>query len=56
MIQDPGVNPDTPLNATKIAVYDAVLQQPAPLNFLLHFVFTILSYLVDPVFYGLHLV
>ena len=56
MIQDPGVNPDTPFAALKIAVYDSVLSQPAPLNFILHFVFTILSKTVNPVFYGLHLV
>jgi len=56
MIQDPGVNPDLPMFAAKIAIYDSVLSQPAPLNFILHFVFTILSYTVDPVFYGLHLV
>lgn len=56
MIQDPGVNPDLPLATLKISVYDAVLSQPAPLNFLCHFVFTILTYLGYPLFYGLHLV
>jgi len=53
---DPGVNPDTPLNAVKIALYHSVMLQEAPLNFILHFVFTILSYAVDPVFYGFHLI
>jgi hypothetical protein len=37
MIQDPGINPDTPVNFLKISIYDSIISQPAPLNFILHF-------------------
>lgn len=55
MIKDPGMDPDTTKNWIQICIFASIIYQDAALNFILHFFFVILSYKVDPVFFGLHL-